>query len=66
MKIKVKKDDARLNPGDEFHHSGLEKRQKVLSVVFLVRVTAYCACYMTTVRNAGLLWFNNKTLLALR
>ncbi|XP_050380752.1 peroxisome biogenesis protein 12 [Argentina anserina] len=36
VKVKVQKDDARLNLGDEFHHSGLEKRQKVLSVVFLV------------------------------
>ncbi|KAK9919435.1 hypothetical protein M0R45_028027 [Rubus argutus] len=36
VKIKVKKDDAGVNPGDEFLHSGLEKRQKVLSVVFLV------------------------------
>ncbi|KAM5561732.1 peroxisome biogenesis protein 12 [Rosa sericea] len=36
VKIKVQKDDSRVNLGDEFHHSGLEKRQKVLSVVFLV------------------------------
>lgn len=36
MKIKAKKDDTRLISGDGIHHSGLEKRQKVLSVVFLV------------------------------
>ncbi|KAL0005432.1 hypothetical protein SO802_012993 [Lithocarpus litseifolius] len=36
VKIKVKKDDARLMSGDGINHSGLEKRQKVLSVVFLV------------------------------
>ncbi|KAL6146837.1 hypothetical protein ACLB2K_057514 [Fragaria x ananassa] len=36
VKVKVQKEDARLSPGDEFHYSGLEKRQKVLSVVFLV------------------------------
>ncbi|XP_004302102.1 PREDICTED: peroxisome biogenesis protein 12 [Fragaria vesca subsp. vesca] len=36
VKVKVQKEDARLSPGEEFHHSGLEKRQKVLSVVFLV------------------------------
>lgn len=42
MKIKAMKDDARLNPGDGIQHSGLEKRQRVLSVVFLVRSPAYC------------------------
>ncbi|PQP94711.1 peroxisome biogenesis protein 12 [Prunus yedoensis var. nudiflora] len=36
VKIKAMKDDARLNPGDGIQHSGLEKRQRVLSVVFLV------------------------------
>jgi hypothetical protein len=36
VNIKAKKDDARLISGDGIHHSGLEKRQKVLSVVFLV------------------------------
>lgn len=40
MKIKVKKDDARLMSGDGINHSGLEKRQKVLSVVFLVQSSA--------------------------
>ncbi|OWM71664.1 peroxisome biogenesis protein 12 [Punica granatum] len=34
--IRAKKDDARPNSGDGIHHSGLEKHQKVLSVVFLV------------------------------
>ncbi|XP_024025193.1 peroxisome biogenesis protein 12 [Morus notabilis] len=36
VKIKVKKDNTHLNLGGEINHSGLEKRQKVLSVVFLV------------------------------
>ena len=36
VKIKVKKDSTPLNSGDEINHSGLEKRQKVLSVAFLV------------------------------
>ncbi|XP_062144740.1 peroxisome biogenesis protein 12 [Alnus glutinosa] len=36
VRIKVKKDDVQLNSADEIHHSGLRKRQKVLSVVFLV------------------------------
>lgn len=38
VKIKVKKDNIKthLNSGGEVNHSGLEKRQKVLSVVFLV------------------------------
>lgn len=42
VKIKAMKDDPRLNPGDGIQHSGLEKRQRVLSVVFLVRSPAYC------------------------
>lgn len=37
VKIKAQKDDALLNSGDRLHHSGLEKRQKVLSVAFLVQ-----------------------------
>ncbi|KAM2519143.1 hypothetical protein PS1_033849 [Malus domestica] len=37
VKIKaMRNDDPRLNPGDEIQHSGLEKRQRLLSVVFLV------------------------------
>lgn len=36
VKIKAQKDVALLNSGDRLHHSGLEKRQKALSVVFLV------------------------------
>ncbi|XP_009343773.2 peroxisome biogenesis protein 12 [Pyrus x bretschneideri] len=37
VKIKaMRNDDARLNPGDDIQHSGLEKRQRLLSVVFLV------------------------------
>lgn len=36
--IRAKKDDARPNSGDGIHHSGLEKHQKVLSVVFLVQL----------------------------
>ncbi|XP_041021314.1 peroxisome biogenesis protein 12 [Juglans microcarpa x Juglans regia] len=35
VKIQAKKDDAQSSSGDGIHHSGLEKRQKVLSVVFL-------------------------------
>ncbi|XP_060968405.1 peroxisome biogenesis protein 12-like, partial [Cannabis sativa] len=34
--IKVKKDNTHLNSGSGIHHSGLKRRQKVLSVVFLV------------------------------
>lgn len=37
MKIKVKRDDAHVSSGGEIHHSGLEKRQRVLSVVVLVQ-----------------------------
>lgn len=36
VKIRVKKDNIRLDSGDGIRHSGLEKHQKVLSVVFLV------------------------------
>lgn len=36
MRIKVKMDDAKLKTSDGIQHSGLEKRQKVLSVVFMV------------------------------
>ncbi|KAJ8760393.1 hypothetical protein K2173_015060 [Erythroxylum novogranatense] len=36
VKISVKKDNIHLNSGDEIEHSGLQKRQRVLSVVFLV------------------------------
>ncbi|KAM6577128.1 hypothetical protein CsatB_028965 [Cannabis sativa] len=34
--IKVKKDNTHLNSGSGINHSGLKRRQKVLSVVFLV------------------------------
>lgn len=39
VKIKVEKNNIhlKLNSGDGINHSGLEKRQKVLSVVFLVQ-----------------------------
>ncbi|KAJ6422727.1 PEROXISOME BIOGENESIS PROTEIN 12 [Salix koriyanagi] len=36
VKIRVKKEDARPNSGDGIQQSGLEKHQRVLSVVFLV------------------------------
>lgn len=36
VNIKVKKDNARLKSNNGIHHSGLEKHQRVLSVVFLV------------------------------
>lgn len=36
MRIRAKKDDTRLKSSDGIHHSGLEKRQRVLSVVFMV------------------------------
>ncbi|CAK7341157.1 unnamed protein product [Dovyalis caffra] len=36
VKIRVKKDDARPNSGGGIQQSGLEKRQRILSVVFLV------------------------------
>ncbi|KAF5948175.1 hypothetical protein HYC85_014132 [Camellia sinensis] len=36
VKIRVKKDNPRSDVGDRIHHSGLEKHQKVLSVVFMV------------------------------
>lgn len=38
MTIRAKKNDARLDSGDGIHHYGLEKHQKVLSVVFLVQL----------------------------
>ncbi|KAH9658883.1 peroxisome biogenesis protein 12 [Citrus sinensis] len=36
VRIRAKKDDTRLKSSDGIHHSGLEKRQRVLSVVFMV------------------------------
>lgn len=36
VKIKVKGDNKGSDVGEEINHTGLEKRQKVLSVVFLV------------------------------
>ncbi|KAJ4720870.1 Peroxisome biogenesis protein 12 [Melia azedarach] len=36
VRIRAKKDDAGLKSGDGIHHSGLEKHQRVLSVVFMV------------------------------
>ncbi|KAG6737418.1 hypothetical protein POTOM_058938 [Populus tomentosa] len=36
VKIRVKREDARPNSGDGIQHSGLEKHQRTLSVVFLV------------------------------
>lgn len=36
VKIKLSKEKPRTGSGDGLHHFGLEKRQKVLSVVFLV------------------------------
>ncbi|KAH7543325.1 hypothetical protein FEM48_Zijuj02G0172400 [Ziziphus jujuba var. spinosa] len=36
VNIKVKRDDAHASSGGEIHHSGLQKRQRVLSVVVLV------------------------------
>ncbi|KAH8491182.1 hypothetical protein H0E87_023354 [Populus deltoides] len=36
VKIRVKKEDARPKSGDGIQHSGLEKHQRILSVVFLV------------------------------
>ncbi|KAJ0080027.1 hypothetical protein Patl1_23140 [Pistacia atlantica] len=50
VKIKVKKDDAKLKMNDEIHHSGLEKRQKVLSVVFMV-VLPYLKSKLHSVYN---------------
>lgn len=40
MRIRAKKDDTRLKSSDGIHHSGLEKRQRVLSVVFMVFCSA--------------------------
>lgn len=36
VKIRVKKSNVPKDSGEEIHHSGLHKHQKVLSVVFLV------------------------------
>ncbi|KAL9379239.1 hypothetical protein Peur_027721 [Populus x canadensis] len=36
VKIRVKKEDGRPKSGDGIQHSGLEKHQRILSVVFLV------------------------------
>ncbi|XP_071724830.1 peroxisome biogenesis protein 12 [Rutidosis leptorrhynchoides] len=36
VKIRAEKDDAQFKSGDKMRHSGLEKRQRVLSVVFMV------------------------------
>lgn len=36
MNIRAKKDNTGSNPDNDTNHSGLEKRQKVLSVVFMV------------------------------
>jgi len=40
VKIRVKKEDARPKSGDGIQHSGLEKHQRILSVVFLVPSSA--------------------------
>ncbi|KAK2638018.1 hypothetical protein Ddye_025813 [Dipteronia dyeriana] len=36
VRLRIKKDDTRLKSSDGIHHSGLEKHQRVLSVVFMV------------------------------
>ncbi|KAI3990808.1 hypothetical protein MKX01_011716 [Papaver californicum] len=36
--VEMIKDKPRLESGDEFHHSGLKKHQRVLSVAFLVHL----------------------------
>ncbi|KAJ4826966.1 ubiquitin-protein ligase peroxin 12 [Turnera subulata] len=36
VRIRVAKADVRSNSGDEIQHAGLERRQRILSVVFLV------------------------------
>ena len=40
MNIRVKKEDVRPRSGDGIQHSGLEKHQRILSVVFLVPSSA--------------------------
>ncbi|XP_050221718.1 peroxisome biogenesis protein 12 [Mercurialis annua] len=48
--IRAKKIDARLNTGDGIELSGLKKRQRILSVVFLV-VLPYCKSKLHSVYN---------------
>lgn len=50
VRIKVKMDDAKLKTSDGIQHSGLEKRQKVLSVVFMV-VLPYLKSKLNSVYN---------------
>ncbi|XP_052187656.1 peroxisome biogenesis protein 12 [Diospyros lotus] len=49
-KIKVKKDNTHSQLGNRIHHRGLEKREKVLSVVFLV-VLPYLKSKMQSTYN---------------
>lgn len=54
MKIQAKKDDAQSSSSDGIHHSGLEKRQKVLSVVFLVQSSASLSiCFLSLVFDSS-------------
>ncbi|KAL2526137.1 Peroxisome biogenesis protein 12 [Abeliophyllum distichum] len=50
VKIRLKKYSKLKDSGDEIHHSGLEKRQKVLSVVFLV-VLPYMKSKLQSIYN---------------
>lgn len=36
MRLRLRKDRAKKDSSEEVQHSGLEKRQRILSVVFLV------------------------------
>ncbi|KAK3012009.1 hypothetical protein RJ639_011140 [Escallonia herrerae] len=48
--IRIKKENSRSWAGDKIHHSGLQKHQKVLSVVFLV-VLPYFKSKLHTIYN---------------
>lgn len=50
VNVRAKEDNPRSDAGDRIHHSGLEKHQKVLSVVFLV-VLPYFKSKLHTVYN---------------
>ncbi|PIN21764.1 putative E3 ubiquitin ligase involved in peroxisome organization [Handroanthus impetiginosus] len=50
VKIRLKKNNILTDSGDEIHHAGLQKRQKVLSVVFLV-VLPYLKSKLQSIYN---------------
>lgn len=61
VKIRLKKSNVLTDAGDEVNHTGLHKRQKVLSVVFLVNNLLNCTIKFELVKES--LWFVDIALL---